>query len=37
MQYFPQIAGSVGIPTLSVGIVLLLLAAKGLVRKEVPE
>jgi hypothetical protein len=35
MTYFPQIAGSLGIPTMTVGIVLLLLAAKGLVRKEV--
>jgi hypothetical protein len=35
MQYFPQIASSFGIPTFTIGIVLLSIAARGLVRKEV--
>ena len=34
MQYYPQIAGSFGIPTLIIGIVLLIFAAKGLARKD---
>ncbi|HWX22400.1 MAG TPA: hypothetical protein VN578_21065, partial [Candidatus Binatia bacterium] len=34
MQYFPQVAGSLGIPALVLGVVLLVFAAKGLARKE---
>jgi hypothetical protein len=34
MQYFPQVAGSLGIPTLVLGLVLLVFAAKGFRRKE---
>jgi hypothetical protein len=37
MQYYPQIAGSLGIPTLIIGIVLLIFAAKGLARKDDPK
>ena len=37
MQYYPQIAGSLGIPTLIIGIALLIFAAKGLTRKDVPK
>jgi hypothetical protein len=35
MQYFPQSAASLGVPTLIIGIVLLIYAAKGFARKEV--
>jgi hypothetical protein len=35
VQYWPQIVGSLGIPTVIIGFVLLLFAAKGLRRKEV--
>jgi hypothetical protein len=34
VQHFPQIAGSLGIPTLIIGFILLIFAAKGLRRKE---
>ena len=34
MQYFPQVAGSLGIPTLVLGVLLLVFAAKGFTRKE---
>ena len=37
MHYYPQIAGSLGIPTLVIGIILLIFAAKGLRRKEAPK
>ena len=37
MQYYPQMAGSLGIPTLIIGIVLLIFAAKGLARKDDPK
>jgi hypothetical protein len=37
MQYYPQIAGSLGIPTLIIGIAFLIFAAKGMTRKEVPK
>jgi hypothetical protein len=37
MQYFPQIAGSLGIPTLIIGFVLLIFAAKGLAPKDAPK
>ncbi|MDB6140136.1 MAG: hypothetical protein JWO94_3208 [Verrucomicrobiaceae bacterium] len=33
MQYCPQLVGSLGIPTLIVGVILLVFAAKGLRRK----
>jgi hypothetical protein len=36
MEFYPQIAGSFGIPTLILGVVLLIFAAKGLVRKDAP-
>ncbi|HSI15247.1 MAG TPA: hypothetical protein VK961_24575 [Chthoniobacter sp.] len=36
VQYYPQIAGLLGIPTLVIGILLLAFAAKGLRRKERP-
>ena len=34
MQYFPQAAARLALPTLIVGIALLIFAAKGLARKE---
>jgi hypothetical protein len=34
MQYYPRIAGPLGIPTLIIGIALLIFAAKGLARKK---
>jgi hypothetical protein len=37
MQFYPQMAGSLGIPTLIIGIALLIFAAKGLARKEIPK
>lgn len=37
MQYYPQISGSLGFPTLIIGFVLLIFAAKGLRRKETPK
>ena len=37
MQFFPQIAGALGIPTLIVGFVLLIIAAKGIARKNTPK
>jgi len=37
MQYYPQMAGPLGIPTLIIGIVLLVFAAKGFARKDVPK
>ena len=36
MQYFPQTVGWSGIPTLLLGILLLVIAAKGLARKSPP-
>ena len=33
MQYFPQVSGSLGIPCLVLGMVLLVFAAKGFTRK----
>ena len=35
MQYFPQVSTALGIPTLIIGIVLLIFAAKGFARKDV--
>lgn len=35
MQYYPQTVGLLGIPTLIIGIVLLVFAAKGFARKNV--
>ena len=35
MQYYPQVADTLAIPTLIIGIVLLVFASKGLRRKEV--
>ena len=37
MQYYPQISGSLGIPTLVIGVILLIFAARGLRRKETPK
>ena len=37
MQYYPQVAGSLGIPTFVIGIIFLVFAAKGLRRKEAPK
>lgn len=36
MKYLPDIAGPISIPTLVIGIVLLLVAAKGFSRKQTP-
>ena len=37
MRYYPQIADSFGIPTLVIGVILLIFAAKGFTRKEAPK
>ena len=34
VQYFPRVAGPLGIPTLVLGIICLVFAAKGFTRKE---
>jgi hypothetical protein len=36
MQYFPQVTARLAAPTLIIGIALLLFAAKGFARKDVP-
>ena len=37
MRYYPQISGSLGIPALVIGIVLLIFAANGLRRRQTPK
>jgi hypothetical protein len=37
MEYYPQIAASLGIPTIIIGFILLIFSAKGLVRKDDPK